>query len=200
MNRRTTVAFLALALAFVPAHSQRTPPQPQQVILTGGLNVPTDVVTQDNQWSPLIRILTTDDLALFIEDPSNPTWLRRNAEDFVDRGRYTIAVVSFYKTRDSCRADQVRAGRGGSAGWLACNDYRYQIRHVTVDSFPSTITLGYSAMVFAGGFIDESSVRHENRTRGLQELDADTQKALTDANAIVSKQAHSWVARQRNLP
>ena len=200
MNRRTALLLLTLAFALLcaPAHPQE--PTPQQVIQTGALNVPTELLTHGNQWSTLIPILSTPDRDLFIEDPANPAWLARNAENFVDRGRYTIAVVSFYKSRRPCREDQIRAGRSGSAGFLACNQYRYQIRHIGVDSAPNTVTLLYSAMVFGGGIIDPASIRRESRTHGFHELDPDSQKALSDANKIVAKQAHDYMLRQRNLP
>ena len=199
LRHHTALASLALALAILPARAQQPAAASQQVIQVGALNIPTDVLTRDDQWSALISVLSNSDEDVYIEDPSTNAWLARNAEGFVDRGQYTITLVTFYKTVHACRADQIRAGFSDAAHVDACNDYRYRIREVAVDSPQNTLTMLFSAMVFTGGTLDSSSIVHESRTRGLNGLDADSQKAISDTLKIVGQQSHSYIARQQNL-
>lgn len=196
---RPALVSLALALAFLPAHAQQ-PPAPPQVIQTGALNAPTEVLTRDHQWSSLIPILSSKDLDLYIEDPSNDAWLARNAQAFLDRGQYTITLVSFYKTRRPCREDQVHSGFNDAEHINACDGYRYRIRQVFVDTQQNALTMRFAAMVFAGGALDDASIVRETRTRSSTDLDADAQKALTDTTKLVARQARSYDARQRNIP
>jgi hypothetical protein len=202
VNLRHSIALapLFLALACLPTCAQQPPAPPQQVVQVGALNVPTAVLTRDNQWSSLLPILSTPDLDLFIEDVSNDSWLARNAGDFVDRGQYTITLVSFYKTRRPCRRDQIRAGFSDAEHVNACDNYRYAVRQIAVDSPQSSVTLLFSAMVFSGGALDPSSIHRETRTRGISELGADAQKALADTTKLVDKQSRIYEARQQNAP
>jgi hypothetical protein len=196
LNLRTALAPLALTLLSIPARPQQPP---QQILQIGALNAPTDVLTQDNQWSSLISVLSNSDQDLYIEDPSTNAWLARNAQAFVDRGQYTITLVSFYKTVHACRADQIRAGFSDAAHVDACNNYRYRIRQIAVDAPQNTLTLLFSAMVFSGGALDPSTIVRESRTRGFSGLDADSQKALSDTTKLAGQQSHSYIARQQNL-
>ena len=189
---------LTLALACVLTRAQQPTPS-QQVIQTGALNAPTDVLTQDNQWSALISVLSNSDQDLYIEDPSTNAWLARNAQAFVDRGQYTITLVSFYKTVHACRADQIRAGFSDAAHVDACNNYRYRIRQIAVDAPQNTVTLLFSAMVFTGGTLDSTSIVRESRTRGFSGLDADSQKAVSDTTKLAGQQSDNYIARQQNL-
>lgn len=197
MSLRTGLASLALALAIFPAHAQQPTP-PQQIIQVGALNAPTQVFTQSGQWSTLLPILSNSDRDAFIEDPSNDAWLSHNAQSFLDRGQYTITLVSFYKTRRACREDQIRAGFSDAAHVNACESYRYRVSRIAVDSPQNSVTLLFSAMVFTGGTLDSSSVHRESNTRGFTELSADAQKALSDATKLVAKQSHIYAARQQN--
>jgi len=185
---------LTVGLAFTPARAQQAPPP---VIQTGALNVPTDVLTQNNQWSGLVPILSTTEEDLYIEDPSGDAWLSRNAQRFVDTGQYTITFVSFYKTVHACRTDQVHAG-ADIAHQNACNDYRYRIRQVAVDSPQNLVTLRYSVMVFTGGTPDPSSIIRETGTRGFSELTPDAQKAVSNATRLVGQQSHTYISRKEN--
>jgi hypothetical protein len=198
LRHHTALASLILALVCLPARAQQAPPQ--QVVQTAALNVPYQVLTENDQWSSLLPILSAPDLDLFIEDVSNTAWLERNAEPFLDRGQYTVTLLSFYKTRRDCRADQVRAGFSDPAHINACDNYRYRIRRIAVDAPQNTVTLLFSAMVFTGGTLDPSSIHRETRTRGITELGPDAQKALTDATKIVAKQSRIYAARQQNAP
>jgi hypothetical protein len=198
-RHHTALLSLALGLAFRPAPAQQQPTPSQQVIQTGALNAPTDVLTQDNQWSALISVLSNSDQDLYIEDPSTNAWLARNAQAFVDRGQYTITLVSFYKTVHACRADQIRAGFSDAAHVDACNNYRYRIRQIAVDAPQNTVTLLFSAMVFTGGTLDSTSIVRESRTRGFSGLDADSQKAVSDTTKLAGQQSDNYIARQQNL-
>lgn len=191
--------YSVLALACILTHAQQPAPPPQ-VIQTAALGVPSEILTQDDQWSTLISILSNPDLNLYVEDVSNDAWLARNADNFVYRGQYTIDLISFYKTRRPCRDDQIHAGFSDSASVDACNNYRYRIRRIAVDTQQNTLTQVYSAMVLSNGALDPSSVLLETRTRGSAGLDADALKALDDTTKLVSKQAHMYYARQRNIP
>ena len=53
-----------------------------------------------------------------------------------------------------------------------------------------------SAMVFSGGALDPGSVRHETRTRNMNDLDTNAQKALADATKLIAKEARSYEIRQ----
>ena len=197
--RPAALLLLVLAFAFTPTRAQQ-PPASQQVIQTGALNVPADVLTQDSQWSSLLPILSNPDEDLFIEDPSNDAWLARNAENFLDRGQYTITLVSFYKTRRACREDQIHAGFDDAEHITACDTYRYRIRQVAVDAPQNALTLRFAAMVFTGGTLDSASIIRETRTRSSADLTADAQKALAETTKLVAKQSHIYDARQRNIP
>jgi hypothetical protein len=195
MIRRT---ILALALTLSPA---ARPPQqpPQQVIQPGALNIPGAVFTQNNEWSSLITILSLADQDFYVEDPSTDTWLSRNAQSFLDRGHYVITAVSFYKTPRPCRADMVRAG-ADLAHQNACDQYRYRIRQISVDSAQNLITLLYSVMVFSNGTPDLTSVLRETGSRGFSELDTDAQKAVSNATQLIAKQVHQYAVRNNLTP
>jgi hypothetical protein len=194
------LASLALALACLPIRSQQPAAQPQQIIQTGALNVPTAVLTPDSHWSSLLAILSSADRDVYIEDPSTDAWLARNATSFLDRGQYTITLVSFYKTRRACREDQVRAGFSDAAHVNACDNYRYRVSQIAIDSPQNSVTLLFSAMVLTGGTLDPSSIHRETRTRAFSELSADAQKALSDTTKLVAKQSRAYAARQQNAP
>jgi hypothetical protein len=187
---------LALALSGIPAHAQQPAP-PQQIVQVGALNIPTQVFTESGQWSSLIPILSTSDRDLYIEDVSNSAWLARNAASFLDRGQYTVTLVSFYKSRRPCRDDQIRAGFSDAAHVNACDGYRYRVSQIAVDAPQNTVTLLFSAMVFTGGTLDPTSIHRESRTRGFAELGADAQKALSEATKLVAKQSRIYAARQQ---
>lgn len=194
MILRTGLATLALALATLTAPAQQPP---QQIIQVGALNAPTAVLTPDSRWSPLIPILSTTDRDLFIEDPSNDAWLSHNAQSFLDRGHYTITLVSFYKSRRPCREDQIRAGLSDAAHVNACDSYRYRVSQIAVDAPENTVTLLYSAMVFTGGALDPASIHRETRTRAVSDLSTDAQKALSAATKLVARQSRIYAARQQ---
>lgn len=195
MNRRST--FLALTLILTTAaHAQ----QPQQILQTGALNAPAAVLTQNNQWSSLISILSTSDLDLFVEDPSTDTWLARNAQAFLDRGQFTITLVSFYKSPHPCHEDQIRAGFSDAAHIAACDTDRYAVRTIAVDAPQNSITLLYSALVSTTGTVDAVTVHRETRTRGFAQLGPDAQKAISEATKLVATQVHSYAIRNHLTP
>lgn len=197
MNRRTALAPLALALLCIPAKPQQPPAASQQIIQVGALNVPSQVFTDSGQWSTLLPILSTPDVDLFIEDPSNDDWLAHNAASFLDRGQYTVILVSYYKTVRACRADQIHAGLSDAEHMDACNNYRYAVRRIAVDNPQSAVTLLFSAMVFSGGTLDAASIHRETRTRGITELGSDAQKALADTTKLVAKESRAYAIRQQ---
>jgi hypothetical protein len=155
------------------------------------------VFTDSGQWSTLLPILSTPDVDLFIEDPSNDAWLLHNAASFIERGQYTVILVSWYKTLHACRADQVHAGFSDAEHIDACNNYRYAVRRIAVDAPQNAVTVLFSAKVFSGGTLDDASVRRETHTRGLTELDTNAQKALADANKLIAKESRSYAIRQQ---
>jgi hypothetical protein len=197
MTRRTALASLALALAALTAHAQQPAPASQQIVQPGALNVPSSVFTDSGQWSTLLPILSTPDVDLFIEDPSNDAWLSHNAASFIERGQYTVILVSYYKTLHACRADQVHAGFSDAEHLDACNNYRYAVRRIAVDSPQNAVTVLFSAKVFSGGTLDDASIRRETHTRGITELDANAQKALADTTKLVARESRSYAIRQQ---
>jgi hypothetical protein len=137
---------------------------------------------------------------IFIEDPSAETWLSRNAQAFLDRGQFTLTVVSFYKTPHPCHEDQIRSGFSDAAHIAACNNDRYSVRRISVDAPQNSVTLLYSALVSANGALDAATVYRETRTRGFAELGPDAQKALSEATKLVAQQVHSYAIRQHLTP
>jgi hypothetical protein len=188
-----------LALACLPALSQQTT-APQQILATGALNAPAQVLTADNQWANLIPILSTSDLDLYIEDPSADSWLAGNAQAFLSRGQFTLTVVSFYKTPHPCREDQIRAGFSDATHIQACDNDRYAVRRISVDAPQNTVTVLYSALASTTGALDAATIHRETRTRGFAELGPDAQKALSAATKLVATQVHSYAIRQHLTP
>jgi hypothetical protein len=197
LNLRHYTALATLALATLAARAQQPASPSQQIVQVGALNVPSSVITDSGQWSTLLPILSTPDVDLFIEDPSNDDWLAHNAASFIERGQYTVILVSFYKTLHACRADQIHAGFSDSAHIDACNNYRYAVHRVAVDNPQSAVTLLFSAMVFSGGTLEADSIRRETHTRGITELDSNAQKALADTTKLVAKESRTYAIRQQ---
>lgn len=197
MNRRTALAPLALALLSIPAKPQQAAAPSQQIIQPGALNVPSAVLTDSGQWVTLLPILSAPDVDLFIEDPSNDAWLLHNAQPFIERGQYTLILVSWYKNLHACRADQVHAGLSDAEHIDACNNYRYAVRRIAVDAPQNAVTVLFSAKVFSGGILDDASIRRETHTRGITELDINAQKALADANKLIAKESRAYAIRQQ---
>jgi hypothetical protein len=196
LNFRTAVFSLTLALLCTAARPQQ-PPQP--VIQVGALNLPGAVLTQNNEWSSLITILSLPDLDFYVEDPSTDAWLARNAQAFLDRGHYVITAVSYYKYPRACRADMVRSGFD-LAHQNAGDQYRYCIRQISVDSPQNAISLLYSVMVFSNGTPDPTSILRDPGTRGFSDLGPDAQKAISAATELVAKQAHQYAIRNHLTP
>lgn len=190
-------ALLTLALTLTCAAPAQ---QPQQILQIGALSAPAAVFTQTSQWSNLVPILSTSDLDLYIEDPSTDAWLARNAQPFLDRGQYTLTVVSFYKTPHPCHADQVRAGFSDAAHLNACASDRYAVRAIAVDAPQNSVTVLYSALASTAGTLDPATIYRETRTRGFAELGPDAQKAISDATKLVATQVQSYAARQHLTP
>jgi hypothetical protein len=195
--RRTAFVSLALALLGIPAKPQQPAAPSQQIIQSGALNVPSVVLNDSGQWSTLLPILSTPDVDLFIEDPSNDAWLSQNAASFIERGQYTVILVSFYKTLHACRADQIHAGFSDAEHLDPCNNYRYAVRRIAVDAPQNAVTVLFSAKVFSGGLLDDASIRRETHTRGITEMDTNAQKALGDATKLIAKESRSYAIRQQ---
>ena len=198
LNLRHYTALATLALATLAARAQQPASPSQQIVQVGALNVPSSVITDSGQWSTLLPILSTPDVDLFIEDPSNDDWLAHNAAPFLERGQYTVILVSFYKTLHACRTDQIYAGLASDAEHMdACNNYRYAVHRIAVDNPQNAVTLLFSAMVFSGGTLDDASIRRETHTRGITELDSNAQKALADTTKLVAKESRIYAIRQQ---
>jgi len=191
MRLRLTTLSLALTLLCTPARPQQ-PPQP--VIQVGALNSPAAVLTPSGDWSSLIGILSLPDLDFYVEDPSTDAWLARNAQSFLDRGHYVITAVSYYKYPRACRADMVRSGFD-LAHQNACDQYRYCIRQISVDSPQNAISLLFSQMVFSNGTPDPTSILRNPGTRGFSDLGPDAQKAISNATTLIAKQVHQYAIR-----
>lgn len=196
MRLRPTILALALTLLTIPARPQQ-PPQP--VIQVGALNSPAAVFTQSGDWSGLIEILPLPDVDFYVEDPSTDAWLARNAQSFLDRGHYVITAVTYYKYPRSCRADMVRSGFD-LAHQNACDQYRYCIRQISVDSPQNAISLLYSVMVFSNGTPDPTSILQNTGTRGFSDLGPDAQKAVSNATTLIAKQVHQYAIRNNLTP
>ena len=140
----------------------------QQVVQRGPLGYPSGLQDENGQWSAPVPLLDNADVALYMPDVSNVSWLDHNAENFLKTGQYTLTLLSFYKTRRVCRTDQVVSGFSDAAHIDACNAIRYRLRQVAVNAQQNTVTLLSSATADESGTIDSSSVVTETRTRGIK--------------------------------
>ena len=172
----------------------------QQVVQRGPLGYPSGLQDENGQWSAPVPLLDNADVALFMPDVSNVSWLDHNAENFLKTGQYTLTLLSFYKTRRVCRTDQVVSGFSDAAHIDACNVIRYRLRQVAVNAQQNTVTLLSSATADGSGTIDSSSVVTETRTRGIKELGAEAQAALSKATGIIAKQSLAYDRRVNNIP
>ncbi len=160
----------------------------QQVVQRGPLGRPAQVMDETGQWTAPYPIATDHDVEIYIPDLTSPDWLKRNYDMFQNRGQYVVSFFTFYRTPKACRANQIAWGFSDSAHLDACIDIAYRVRQATVDPNLKTVTLIMAAMVGQDGGIDPASVQTQPLTRRWAELDANTQKALTDTTAIVTRQ------------
>lgn len=172
----------------------------QQAVQRGALGFPSAVLDENAQWSSPVELLTNNDVSVFMPDVSNSIWLNANAERFLNTGEYTLTLVTFYKTRRVCRTDQVLAGFSDAAHIDACNDIRYRVRQIAVNTPQKTITLLMSGTADESGTIDSGSVQHETRTRGFKDLGDEALGALTKATDIIAKQSIAYDRRVNNIP
>ena len=187
----TRILPLALLCGFASA---------QQVVQRGALGFPSAVLDENAQWSAPVELLTNGDVSVFMPDVSNAMWLNANAERFLNTGQYTLTLITFYKTRRVCRADQVLMGFSDAAHIDACNDIRYRVRQIAVNTPQKTITLLMSGTADESGTLDPGSIVHESRTRGFKDLGEEALGALTKATDIIAKQSLAYDRRINNIP
>ena len=172
----------------------------QQVVQRGGLGFPAGVLDENGQWSSPVELLSNGDVSIYMPDVSNAVWLDHNAENFLKTGQYTLTLLTFYKTRRTCRTDQVLLGFSDAAHIDACNVIRYRLRQIAVNAPQNSVTLLMSGTADESGTIDPGSVFHESRTRGIKELGSEAQTALSKATDIIAKQSLAYDRRINNLP
>ncbi len=183
------------ALALLCGHASA-----QQVVQRGALGVPAAVLDENAQWSSPVELLSNNDVSVYMPDVSNSVWLDHNAENFLKTGQYTLTLVTFYKTRHTCRTDQVLLGFSDGAHIDACNVIRYRVRQIAVNTPQKTITLLMSGVADESGAVDPQSVLHETRTRGFKDLGDEALAALTKATDIIAKQSLAYDRRLNNTP
>ena len=74
------------------------------------------------------------------------------------------------------------------------------MRRATVDANLKTVTLIAATMVDQDGNVLPLTVQQDTVTRRWAELEANTQKALTDATAVVTKQMAKYNDRLASAP
>ena len=172
----------------------------QQVVQRGALGIPSAVLDENAQWSSPVELLSNSDVSVYMPDVSNSIWLDHNAENFLKTGQYTLTLLTFYKTRHTCRTDQVLLGFSDAAHIDACNVIRYRVRQIAVNAPQNSVTLLMSGTADENGTIDPGSVIHETRTRGIKEMGTEAQSALSKATDIIAKQSLAYDRRLNNTP
>ena len=193
LQRPSTRILIAFALLCGSASAQ-------QIVQRGALGFPAALLDENAQWSAPVELLSNADVSVFMPDISNAVWLDNNAERFLNTGQYTLTLVTFYKTRHTCRTDQVLSGFSDAAHIDACNVIRYRVRQIAVNTPQKTITLLMSGTADESGTVDPGSVLHETRTRGFKDLGDEALGALTKATDIIAKQALAYDRRINNIP
>ncbi len=172
----------------------------QQIVQRGALGFPAALLDENAQWSAPVELLSNGDVSVFMPDISNAVWLDSNAERFLNTGEYTLTLVTFYKTRRTCRTDQVLSGFSDAGHIDACNVILYRVRQIAVNTPQKTITLLMTGTADESGTVDPGSVLHETRTRGFKDLGDEALGALTKATEIIGKQALAYDRRVNNIP
>lgn len=172
----------------------------QQIVERGPMGKPDQVLDETGQWTTPLLLTSDADVQIYIPDVTTNDWLSRNYPDYRDRGTYTLSMFTFYKTPAACRANQTNWGLGDTAHLNQCNSIGYRVRRAVIDFHAKSVTLEMAAMVGANGAIDPASVTTERVFRFWNQLDSNTQAALTKANALVAEQMKIYDQKMRDNP
>lgn len=189
-----TTRVLGAALMAVALASQA-----QQVVQRGTFGHPGAILDETDQWTTPLTLVEDHDVILFMPDTSSPPWLQRNYNTWLNRGTYTLTLLTFYRTPAACRANQIAWGLGDAAHWNACLDTGYRMRRALVDPASKSITLQTAAMVDQTGNILPATIQDDHIFRTWDQLDTNTQAALKKADDLISHQMKIYDARQQSL-
>ncbi len=192
---RTAAAVLFLAmLPFCAATAQ-------QLLQRGAFGKPAQVVDETGEWTAPLLVASDPDVQIYIPDVSSSGWLQRNYRSFQDRGTYTLTFFTFYRTPRACRKNQIGWGLGDQAHLVACaTTIGYRVRRATIDVGQKSVTLQLAAMLGQAGSVDPSSVQSSGAFRTWDQLDPNTQAALTKANRLVTEQMAAYDRRLQSAP
>jgi hypothetical protein len=160
----------------------------QQVVERGAFGKPAQVMDETGEWTTPLLLVSDKDVQIYIPDISSPAWLKQNYSDYQDRSFYTLSMFTFYKTPEACRINQTDWGLADSQHLNDCAFIGYRVRRAIVNPHEKSVTLLMAAMVDSKGAIQASSVQTERVFRFWNQLDENTQEALTKADALVAEQ------------
>ena len=183
--RSLAFIFVVLCSSGLPAQTQTG----QQVVQRGPMGRPQEVLDETGQWTTPLLVAQDHDVEIYMPDVTSPDWLKRNYNDFRDRGTYTLSLFTFYRTPAACRTNQIQWGLGDAEHLNACVlGIGYRVRRARVDPHQKSVTLLMAAMVGQDGVLDASSIRDDGVFRTWDQLDPNTQAALAKANALITAQ------------
>ncbi len=160
----------------------------QEIVERGSFGKPTQVLDETGEWTTPLLLVSDKDVQIYMPDISSPEWLKRNYSDYENRGFYTLAMFTFYKTPEAGRTNQTNWGLGDYQHLNDCAILGYRVRRAIVNPNEKSVTLLMAAMVDAKGAIQPSSVQTEKVYRFWNQLDENTNVALIKANAIIAEQ------------
>ena len=173
--------------------------QAQQVVQRGTFGHPGAILDETDQWTTPLTLAEDHDVILFMPDTSSPQWLQRNYNAWLNKGTYTLTLLTFYRTPAACRANQIAWGLGDAAHLNACLDTGYRIRRALIDPTSKSVTLQTAAMVDQTGNILPATIQDDPVFRTWDQLDGNTQAALKKANDLIGYQMKIYDARQQTL-
>ena len=193
-KNRLAVATCALLLLCFTASAALS----QQLVQRGPFGKPSQLFDETQQWTTPLMVASDKDVEIYIPDVSSTEWLKRNYQDFEDRGQYVISLYTFYLNPKACRKNQIGWGLGDADHLDACNDISYRVRQTTVDTHLKLVTLIMAAMIDQTGQLQPNSVQQQSITRPWSELDANTQAALDASTKLVTTQMKDYDRKLSN--
>ena len=191
--RRVVLAQCVVAFSF--AHVAMG----QQMVQRGPFGKPAQVLDELSGWTTPLEMAANADVAIYIPDVTSTDWLKHNYDTYQSRGTYVLTMYTLYRNPQACRVNQMNWGLGDAAHLRACDlEIGYRVRRALVDRASKSVTLQLAGMLDKNGNLNGSSVQDKGVFRTWDQLDANTQKALVKADALVAAQMKLYDDRMRN--
>lgn len=172
----------------------------QQVVERGVAGRPGQLVDETGGWSAPVRVASDQDIAIYIPDVTNPSWLALNYPEFRDRGNYKLSLYVSYKTPAACRAFLIAWGQGDGEHLKECISIGYRVFHTVMHPQDKSVTALNAAMIDSNGSIQQSSVQTDKVFRFWSQLEPTTQQAVEKANHLAVEQLKIYEHRIQNNP